>query len=167
MAAALKAFKRIDILFNSAGIMFPTSILDTTVEQWDRTLDVNLRGHFLCLQAVGRGMVAQGSGKIINISSVLGIQGRVQRAAYGVSKAGIIMLTKTAALEFGPHGVCVNAIAPGSIKTPFVTTAPATPRRTSAKWLSFRCVAGARQMISLGRRCFWRRARRIMSAAPC
>ena len=133
VAAALKAFKHIDVLFNGAGILFPTSILDTTVEQWDRTLNVNLRGHFLCLQAVGRGMVEQGSGKIINISSVLGIQGRAQRAAYGVSKAGIIMLTKTAAMEFGPHGVCVNAIAPGSIETPFATTAPATPEENKRK----------------------------------
>ena len=127
VAAALDAFGRIDVLFNGAGILYPTSLLDTTVEQWDRTLAVNLRGNFLCLQAVARVMVGQGRGKIINITSILGIQARAKRGAYGASKAGIILLTKTAAVELGPQGVYVNAIAPGSIETPFVQSAPAAP----------------------------------------
>ncbi len=133
VAAARAAFGRIDILFNGAGILFPTSILDTTVEQWDRTLAVNLRGNFLCLQAVAKVMVEQGRGKIINITSILGIQARAKRGAYGASKAGIISLTKTAAIELGPQGVFVNAIAPGSIETPFAQSAPASPEVNQRK----------------------------------
>lgn len=133
VAAALAAFGRIDVLFNGAGIISPTSLLDTTAELWDRILTVNLRGQFLCLQAVGRVMVAQGSGKIINISSILASQGRVNRGAYGASKAGIISLTQTAAVELGPLGVHVNAIAPGSIETPFAQSAPSSPEVTQRK----------------------------------
>lgn len=133
VATTLAACGHIDVLFNGAGILYPTSLLDTSVEQWDRTLAVNLRGFFLCLQAVGRVMVAQGRGKIINVTSILGTQARAKRGAYGASKAAIISLTKTAAVELGPLGVHVNAIAPGSIETPFVQSAPASPEVTQRK----------------------------------
>jgi len=127
VSGAHQAFGRIDVLANVAGIIHPASLLDTTLEQWDRTLAVNLRGNFLCLQAVARVMVAQGSGKIINVTSILGTTARPNRAAYCASKAGIIQLTRVAALELGPLGVHVNAIAPGSIETPMVKSAPAAP----------------------------------------
>jgi NAD(P)-dependent dehydrogenase (short-subunit alcohol dehydrogenase family) len=122
--SSLAAFGKIDVLVNVAGIMNACSVLDTTVEQWDRTLNVNLRGTFLCMQAVAREMIAQGYGSIINTTSILGRNARPKRAAYCASKAGIILLTQTAAMEFGPHGIRVNAIAPGSIETPLVRSAP-------------------------------------------
>ena len=97
---------------NGAGITIPASLLDTTVEQWDRILAVNLRGQFLCLRAAARVMVERGHGKIVNVTSILGAQARVNRGAYGASKAGIISLMQTAAVELGPHGIYANAIAP-------------------------------------------------------
>jgi len=136
VAAARSAFGRIDVLFNGAGITAPASLLDTTVEQWDRIITVNLRGQFLCLQAAAGIMVEQGHGKIINVTSILGSQGRVNRGAYGASKAGIISLTQTAAVELGPLGVYANAIAPGSIETPMVKSAPSTPEETQRKLAS-------------------------------
>jgi 3-oxoacyl-[acyl-carrier protein] reductase len=133
IAAARAGFGRIDVLFNGAGITSPTPLLDTTPEDWDRVLGVNLRGQFLCLQAAARVMVEQGSGKIINVTSILGSQARASRGAYSASKAGIISLTQTAAVELGPHGVYANAIAPGSIETPLTRSAPATPEETQRK----------------------------------
>jgi NAD(P)-dependent dehydrogenase (short-subunit alcohol dehydrogenase family) len=133
VATARAEFGRIDVLFNGAGIISPTALLDTTVEQWDHIMAVNLRGEFLCLQAVARIMVEQGRGKIINVTSILGSQARVNRGAYAASKAAIISLTQTAAVELGPHGVFVNAIAPGSIETPMVKSAPSTPEATQRK----------------------------------
>lgn len=131
--AAVAAFGRLDVLVNVAGIMTAYPILDTTPEQWDRILDVNLKGTFLCLQAAARVMARQGGGSIINTSSVLGLNARRSRAAYCASKAGIILLTRTAALEFGPLGIRVNAIAPGSIETPLVKSAPITPEALARK----------------------------------
>lgn len=133
VAAAKETFGRIDVLVNVAGIIYPVSLLDTTVEQWDRTMNVNLRGNFLCLQAVARVMVAQGRGKIINISSILGFTARPNRGAYCASKAGISILTRVAALELGPLGLHVNAIAPGSIETPMVKAAPSAPEELARK----------------------------------
>ena len=136
VAAARAAFGRIDVLFNGAGITAPASLLDSTVEKWDRIIAVNLRGQFLCLQAVARVMVEQRRGKIINVTSILGAQGRVNRGAYGASKAGIISLTQTAAVELGPQGVYANAIAPGSIETPMAKSAPSTAEETQRKLAS-------------------------------
>lgn len=133
VVAARQAFGRIDILFNGAGIISVATLLDTTVEQWDRVQDINLRGQFLCLKAVAPVMVEQGRGKIINVTSILGSQARAKLGAYGASKAGIISLTCTAAVELGPFGVYVNAIAPGSIETPMVKSAPSTPEETARK----------------------------------
>jgi NAD(P)-dependent dehydrogenase (short-subunit alcohol dehydrogenase family) len=131
--AARSTFGRIDVLFNGAGIIAPTPLLETSVEEWDRIMNVNLRGEFLCLQAAARVMVAQGRGKIINVTSILASQARVNRAAYSASKAGIISLTQSAAVELGPLGVFVNAIAPGSIETPMTQAAPSTPEANQRK----------------------------------
>ena len=126
-------FGRIDILFNGAGIISNKPLLETTVEEWDRVLTVNLRGEFLCLQAAARVMVEQGRGKIINVASILAAQARVNRAPYGAAKAGIIALTQSAAIELGPKGIYVNAIAPGSIETPMTKGAPPTPEAAARK----------------------------------
>jgi len=120
--ATLERFGRIDILVNNAGINIPEPALDVTEEHWDRVLDINLKGLFFCAQAVGRVMVAQGSGKIINISSQMGFVGGKLRAAYCSSKGGVVQLTKVLAIEWSKLGVNVNGVAPTFLKTPF--TAP-------------------------------------------
>lgn len=116
--AGIRAFGRIDILVNSAGIIRPAGLLDMSEEDWDAVLDVNLKGVFLIMQAVARRMIRQNYGKIINIASTCGlntVSGPV--ANYAPSKAGVIQLTKVGATELGPYGINVNAIAPGPVTT--------------------------------------------------
>ena len=115
---AFQHFGRIDILVNNAGINIPKPALEVTEEDWRRVLDSNLTGLFFCCQAVGRIMVNQKSGKIINISSQTGTMAIQWRAAYCSSKAGVNLLTKVLALEWGPHNINVNAVAPTFIETP-------------------------------------------------
>jgi 3-oxoacyl-[acyl-carrier protein] reductase len=117
----IDSFKRIDILVNNAAIGSRHLIVDMSEKEWDATIATNLKGTFLCIQAVARHMTEQRYGKIINVASISGIRAnRPGLAAYGASKAGIIQLTKAAALELGPYGVNVNCIAPGAIATPKV-----------------------------------------------
>jgi len=111
-------FGRIDILVNNAGVNEDKLLLRMREKDWDKVLQVNLKGTFNCLRAVIRTMVKQREGKIINISSVVGLRGNAGQANYAASKAGIIGLTKSAAKEVGRYGVIVNAIAPGFIDTP-------------------------------------------------
>lgn len=115
--AAIAEFGRIDILVNNAGININKSCLDMTEEDWDLVLDTNLKSYFLASQAVGRYMVEQNYGKIINISSTFGLVGFEKRAAYAASKGGVGQLTKVLAIEWGPHNVRVNAIAPTATRT--------------------------------------------------
>ena len=110
----------IDTLINNAGINPLASVFETDEDTWDRVMDVNVKGYFLCSQAVGRLMTKRGSGNIINMASVNGWKALVNRSAYCVSKAGVIMLTKVLAREFGPHKVRVNALAPYITKTPMM-----------------------------------------------
>ena len=115
---AFRHFGRIDILVNNAGINIPKPALEVTEEDWRQVMDSNLTGLFFCCQAVGRIMVNQKSGKIINISSQTGTVAIQWRAAYCSSKAGVNLLTKVLALEWGPHNINVNAVAPTFIETP-------------------------------------------------
>jgi 3-oxoacyl-[acyl-carrier protein] reductase len=113
----LSDFGRVDILVNNAGVGSCKPFLDMTLEEWERDLRVNLTGTFLCAQAAARVMVRQGSGHIVNIASISGQRGGVGRAAYGASKAAVILLTKVMAVELSVLGVCVNAVAPGPVDT--------------------------------------------------
>ncbi len=109
---AQEFFGRIDILVNNAAWTETTPALEVTEEQWDRTLDVSLKGVFFTCQAVGQYMVQQGSGKIINIGSTLGEVAFTERSVYAAAKAGVHQLTRALAFEWAHHGVYVNAVAP-------------------------------------------------------
>ena len=113
----IKKFGRIDILVNNAGITKDNLMLRMKEEEFDRVIDVNLKGCFNCMKHVTRPMLKQKYGKIINISSVVGVHGNAGQINYSASKAGIIGMTKSMAKELGAKGICVNAIAPGFIQT--------------------------------------------------
>jgi NAD(P)-dependent dehydrogenase (short-subunit alcohol dehydrogenase family) len=109
---------RIDVLVNNAGLGTNHDALDATEEEWDELMAVNLRGLFFTCQAAGRHMVGRGYGRIVNLSSQAGRVGIPRHAAYSASKGGVELLTKVLALEWGPHGVTVNAVAPTFVRTP-------------------------------------------------
>jgi len=115
--AVLAAFGRIDILVNNAGIIRRADAVDFTEADWDAVMDTNLKTLFFLCQAVGRHMIARGSGKIINIASMLTFQGGIRVPSYTASKSGVGGLTKLLANEWAAKGVQVNAIAPGYIAT--------------------------------------------------
>lgn len=108
----------IDALVNNAGVRFIAPLMQSSLSDWQRTLDVNLTGTFICVRAALRHMLAKGSGSIVNIGSMAGTLALHERAAYSVTKAGIAMLTKCVAMEVGGSGVRCNAVAPGVIETP-------------------------------------------------
>jgi 3-oxoacyl-[acyl-carrier protein] reductase len=114
---ALGTYGRIDVLVNNAGIGLNRPFLETTLEEWERQLRVNLTGPFLCGQAVARVMVGRGGGRIVNVGSISGQRGGQGRAAYGAAKAGVMHLTRTMAVELAPYGIAVNAVAPGPVDT--------------------------------------------------
>ena len=124
VADTLAEFGAIDIMVNNAGITQDARLQKMTLEQFDRVIDVNLRGVFHCTQAVADAMVAKGSGVILNASSVVGIYGNFGQTNYAASKFGVIGFTKTWARELGPKGIRVNAVAPGFIATPILDTIP-------------------------------------------
>ena len=115
--AALESFGTVDILVNNAGIGLTKLMIDTTLAEWKRVVDVDLTGTFLCSQEAARVMLSQRSGRIINIASLSGQRGGTGRAAYGAAKAGVTALTKVMAVELSPHGITVNEIAPGPVNT--------------------------------------------------
>ncbi|MBC8253030.1 MAG: SDR family NAD(P)-dependent oxidoreductase, partial [Ardenticatenia bacterium] len=117
-AAVVEQFGRIDILVNNAGGKIrAASFLDVDEELWDACIDLNVKGTFFCSQAVARHMVRQRSGRIINLSSIAGFQTQPDRTHYSVAKAGVVMLTKSMAVELAPHHITANAVAPTYVKT--------------------------------------------------
>ncbi len=116
-AAALSRWRRIDLLVNNAGIFANFPSLELTLRDWQRTMDVNLTGVFVCSQAVAKHMATAGKGVIINISSIYGTVAAPRRAAYAASKAAVAMLTKVWAVEWARQGIRVNAVAPGYVGT--------------------------------------------------
>lgn len=120
----LEKYGRIDILINNAGIVQDAFLSKMTEEQWDKVINVNLKGVFNCTQAVVEVMMNQGKGVIINTSSIVGLNGNVGQVNYAATKAGLIGMTKTLAKELGKKGIRVNAVAPGFIATPMTSTVP-------------------------------------------
>lgn len=117
-------FGRIDVLVNNAGITQDARLQKMTAEQFDRVIDVNLRGVFNCTQAVADTMVQQGSGVVLNASSVVGVYGNFGQTNYAATKFGVIGFTKTWSRELGPKGVRANAVAPGFVRTPILNSMP-------------------------------------------
>jgi 2-dehydro-3-deoxy-D-gluconate 5-dehydrogenase len=117
--ATVRSHGRLDILVNNAGVFPFSPVLDTSEALWDRVLDINLKGVFFASQAAARQMVSEGhGGRIVNIASIDALHPTGGLAHYDASKGGVVMLTRAIALELGPLGIRVNAIAPGSIQTP-------------------------------------------------
>jgi NAD(P)-dependent dehydrogenase (short-subunit alcohol dehydrogenase family) len=143
------ALGRLDILVNNAGIRANGPSLDLTEQDWDRVLDVNLKGTFFCCQAAARLMQDSGGGRIVNIASQLAISTAPERAAYIASKGGIVALTKTLAVEWAKLGINVNAVGPGPTDTPMTASSDATAaaqlasRSPIGRRLTPREVAGA------------------------
>ncbi|MGO0061780.1 3-oxoacyl-[acyl-carrier-protein] reductase [Brevibacillus fluminis] len=122
--AALDTFGQIDILVNNAGITRDNLMMRMKEEEWDDVIDTNLKGVFNCIKAATRPMMKQRSGRIINITSVVGVLGNAGQANYVAAKAGVIGLTKTAARELASRGITVNAVAPGFIATDMTDVLP-------------------------------------------
>lgn len=122
--AAVARFARIDVLVNNAGLTRDGFLVKLKPEQWDQVIAVNLTGVFYCTQAVAKVMINQGSGVILNASSVVGLYGNIGQTNYSATKSGVIGMTRTWAKELGPKGIRVNAVAPGFIMTGMTAKVP-------------------------------------------
>lgn len=127
----MERFGRIDILVNNAGTIYRIASEDYPEEEWDRVVNVNLKGAFLCAQAVARVMIRQGGGKIINTASLLSAIGVPTIPAYAASKGGIAQLTKTLAVEWAKYKINVNAIGPGFFRTDLTEPLQKNPKRSA------------------------------------
>jgi len=143
----IQAFDRLDILFNNAGVFYAHTILECTEEEWDSTIDVNLKGTYLMSKFALPGMIAQGSGAIINNSSGWGLVGGDAAVAYCASKGGVVLLTKALAVDHGRQGIRVNCICPGDVDTPML---PDDARRRGLEWEEYLQGAANRPMGRIG-----------------
>ena len=128
IGAAQEALGRIDILVNNAGVTRDALLITMKEENFDAVLDTNLKGTYLCIRAVVRAMMKQRYGRIVNLSSVVGLRGNAGQVNYAASKAGVIGLTKSAARELAARGITVNAVAPGFIDTDMTAAMPEAAR---------------------------------------
>jgi NAD(P)-dependent dehydrogenase (short-subunit alcohol dehydrogenase family) len=143
----LRAFGRIDILFNNAGVFYPHTTLDCSEEEWDEQIDINLKGAFLMSKAVLPHMVQRHSGVIINNSSGWGIVGGDAAVAYCASKGGVVLLTKAMAIDHGRQGIRVNCICPGDVDTPML---PEDSRMRGMKWEDYLAGCANRPLGRIG-----------------
>ena len=143
----LRAFSRLDILFNNAGVFYPHTILDCTEEEWDLQMDINLKGTFLMSKAVLLHMIEQRRGVIINNSSGWGIAGGDAAVAYCASKGGVVLLTKAMAIDHGRQGIRVNCLCPGDVDTPML---PEDARMRGLKWEDYLAGCANRPLGRIG-----------------
>lgn len=148
MGKTLERFGAIDVLVNNAGVTRDNLVMRMKEEDWDFVLAVNLKGVFNCCKSVSRTMMKQHSGRIINISSVVGLIGNAGQVNYSASKAGVIGLTKTLAKEFGSRGVNVNAIAPGFIQTAMTDKLTEEARRALLSFIPFQKLGTPRDVAN-------------------
>jgi NAD(P)-dependent dehydrogenase (short-subunit alcohol dehydrogenase family) len=117
-AATLTAFGRCDVLVNAAGILRPGDIASVSLADWNTLMQVNLTGYLSCAQAFGRDMLARGAGALVHIASIAATHAQAFSGAYSASKAGVVMLSRQVAFEWGPRGVRSNVVSPGLVRTP-------------------------------------------------
>jgi len=144
----LKAFGRLDILFNNAGVYFHHTVVDCTEEEWDLTLDINLKGTYLMSKFALPPMIAQGSGVIINNSSGWGLVGGNEAAAYCAAKGGVVLMTKAMAIDHSPKGIRVNCICPGDVDTPMLAE---DARLRGMSWKDYLANASDRPLHRIGK----------------
>lgn len=143
----LRAFGRLDILFNNAGVFYPHNIVDCTEEEWDLQLDINLKGTFLMSKFALPHMIQQESGVIVNNSSGWGIAGGDSAVAYCTSKGGVVLLTKAMAIDHGRQGIRVNCICPGDVDTPML---PKDARMRGLRWEDYLAGCANRPLGRIG-----------------
>ena len=143
----LRAFGRLDILFNNAGVFCPHTTLDCSEEEWDLQMDINLKGTFLMSKSALPGMIRQGSGVIINNSSGWGLVGGDAAVAYCASKGGVVLLTKAMAIDHGRQGIRVNCICPGDVDTPML---PEDARMRGLRWEDYLAGCANRPLGRIG-----------------
>jgi NAD(P)-dependent dehydrogenase (short-subunit alcohol dehydrogenase family) len=144
----LQAFGRLDILFNNAGVLYANTVLDCTEEEWDLTLDTNLKGTYLMSKFALPAMIAQGNGVIINNASGWGLVGGDAAAAYCASKGGVVLLTKAMAIDHARQGIRVNCVCPGDVDTPML---PEDAQRRGMEWEEYVTSAADRPMGRIGK----------------
>jgi len=143
----LRQFGRLDILFNNAGVFYPHTIVDCPEEEWDMTIDVNLKGTYLMSRSVLPAMIAQGSGVIINNASGWGIVGGNDAASYCAAKGGVVLLTKAMAIDHGRQGIRVNCLCPGDVDTPMLS---ADAKLRGMEWKDYLAEASNRPLGRIG-----------------
>lgn len=144
----LQVFGRIDILFNNAGVYFPNTVVDCTEEEWNLTLDINLKGTYLMSKFTLPTLIAQGSGVIINNSSGWGLVGGNEAVAYCASKGGVVLLTRAMAIDHSPQGIRINCICPGDVDTPMLTE---DARQRGKPWKEYLINASNRPLRRIGK----------------
>ena len=144
----IKTFKKIDLLFNNAGVFFPRTVPDCPEEEWDQTVDVNLKGTFLMSKYALPHMIERRAGVIVNNSSGWGLVGGDAAAAYCASKGGVVLLTKAMAIDHGRHGIRVNCICPGDVETPML---PEDARQRGQTWEQYLQGAANRPLGRIGK----------------
>jgi NAD(P)-dependent dehydrogenase (short-subunit alcohol dehydrogenase family) len=143
----LRAFGRIDILFNNAGVFYPQTALECSEREWDEQIDVNLKGTFLMSKCALPAMIAQKRGVIVNNSSGWGIVGGDHAVAYCASKGGVVLMTKAMAIDHGAQGIRVNCICPGDVETPML---PLDAKMRGLKWEDYIAGCASRPLGRVG-----------------
>lgn len=143
----LRQFGRLDILFNNAGVFYPHGVVDCPEEEWDLTVDINLKGTYLMSKFALPAMISQGSGVIINNASGWGITGGNEAASYCASKGGVVLLTKAMAIDHGRQGIRVNCLCPGDVDTPMLS---ADAKLRGVEWEDYLAKASNRPLGRIG-----------------